>query len=720
MENVVDILTLLDSKRLELGPVASINRPWKHWTLTLDEASVAWLVFDKQGASANSLDEAVLEELDAILASLEAKRPRALVLRSAKPAGFCVGADVAMFRGETDSAAVAKRLQRAHAIVDRLAQLPIATLAIIHGPCLGGGLELALACDQRIAIAGATFGFPEVLLGLHPGLGGTFRATVLINPVEAMTLMLTGKTIPAAKAKSLGLVDAVTEERHVVNAVADMAAGKLPKARPARHARIFGFSRVREVAARRMEKQTTKKVDRRHYPAPFALIDLWCHFGGKPRRGNQQGSAHKAMQSAEINSFAQLVTSATGQNLIRVFFLRETLKTTATQGHKATKTTGAMHHIHVVGAGTMGGDIAAWCAFSGLKVTLADREPKMIAATIARAATLCQRKHLNATEQRAVLDRLIPDLAGDGARHADILIEAVPEKADIKTAVYRELEAKMKPGAILATNTSSIPLEDLRTGLAYPSHFLGLHFFNPLAQMQLVELVSHDGLDDGCRKRALGFIHAINRLPAPVNSSPGFLVNRVLTPYLLEAMLLLDEGVQAETIDQAAIDFGMPMGPVELADQVGLDICIAVADMLAQQLDAEMPAVPQWIRQKVQDGETGRKSGKGFYPWSNDSPGKKSQNSGQVDSALTDRLILPLLNTCVSCLREQVVDASDGEPEDILDGAIIFATGFAPFRGGPLYYARQRGIDDVVATLEKLAARHGERFTPDPGWRTLQ
>ena len=426
------------------------------------------------------------------------------------------------------------------------------------------------------------------------------------------------------------------------------------------------------------------------------------------------------MQTAEIQSFARLVTSPTGQNLIRVFFLREQLKKLASDGHAVAATDPDIRHVHVVGAGTMGGDIAAWCAFSGLKVTLADREPKMIAAAIARAATLCKRKHLSGTEQRAVLDRLIPDLAGDGARHADILIEAVPEKADIKAAVYRELEAKMKPSAILATNTSSIPLEDLRTELTNPSRFLGLHFFNPVAQMQLVELVSHDGLDDSCRTRALSFIDTISRLPAPVNSSPGFLVNRVLTPYLLEAMLLLDEGVNAETIDQAAIDFGMPMGPVELADQVGLDICIAVADMLADQLDGKMPAVPQWIRKKVEAGETGRKSGQGLYSWSNGSADKKNDPGVDEDNSLTDRLILPLLNTCVSCLREQVVDASAGQQQDVLDGAVIFATGFAPFRGGPLHYARQRGIDDVVNALQTLAAEQGDRFSPDPGWRTLQ
>src|SRR5690554_2049582 len=526
---VIDILS--HSARLELGPAGDQSPGrWQHWRLARDEQSIAWLLLDRRGARVNTLDEEVLEELDDILATLEQDPPQALVIRSAKPSGFCAGADVGMFRGVGDPLPVIERLRRAHGILDRLERLAVTTVAVIHGPCLGGGLELALACDRRIAIDGATFGFPEVLLGLHPGLGGTYRATELIDPIQAMTLMLTGKSAPAAKAKALGLVDAVIPERHLAGAVATAAAGKLAQAGRPWHRRLFAIPWLRELAARRMVAETARKVNRQFYPAPFALINLWRNHGGH----------RKGMRVGEIKSFARLVTSATGQNLIRVFFLRETLKGLANQGvasrgqaDQVAASGQVIRHIHVVGAGTMGGDIAAWCAFSGFRVTLADRDPSVIAAAVARAATLCERKHPGRPGKRAVLDRLIPDLAGDGARRADILIEAVPEDTVIKASVYRELEARMKPGAILVTNISSIPLETLRAGLDRPERFLGLHFFNPVAQMQLVELVSHDSVDGACRDRALAFIKAIDRLPAPVQSAPGFLVNRVLTPYLL-------------------------------------------------------------------------------------------------------------------------------------------------------------------------------------------
>ncbi len=691
---------LLDRNRLELGP-GSGESQWRHWSLGRDDNDIAWLLLDRRDRGANALSEEVLEELDAVLGELEARPPRALVIRSAKASGFCVGADVAMFRGVTDVDEAMPRLRRAHDIVDRLDSLPFTTVAVIHGPCLGGGLELALACDHRIAIAGATFGFPEVMLGLHPGMGGTFRAPALGNPLAILPLMLTGKSVPAGKARGLGLVDAVTEERHIAAAVADAAAGKLAGPRPSRLGALLKYAWPRRLAAARMEAATASKVARSQYPAPFALIDLWRQRGGDP----------KAMQAGEIRSFAGLVTSDKGQNLVRVFFLRETLKG---QGDKAAAD---IRHVHVVGAGTMGGDIAAWCALRGFTVTLGDMEPEMIAGAVARARDLCRRKRLDRGEQRAVLDRLVPDLAGDGVPRADLVIEAVPEKIDIKRQVYQDLEARMKPDAILATNTSSIPLEELRQEVRATGRFLGLHFFNPVAKMQLVELVHHDDVHDSHWQRALDFTVALDRLPVPVKSAPGFLVNRVLTPYLLEAMLMLDEGVAPRALDRAAVAFGMPMGTVELADQVGLDICIAVGDMLRERLGGDMPEVPKWIRDKVEAGNTGRKSGRGFYPWKGGQIDKKAekQTGDDAPADAANRLILPMLNACVACLREEVV--ADAE---VLDGAVIFGTGFAPFRGGPIHYARHRGVDEIVSALEKLAEARGPRFTPDAGWQQLK
>jgi 3-hydroxyacyl-CoA dehydrogenase/enoyl-CoA hydratase/3-hydroxybutyryl-CoA epimerase len=365
----------------------------------------------------------------------------------------------------------------------------------------------------------------------------------------------------------------------------------------------------------------------------------------------------------------------------------------------------------------MGGDIAAWCANQGMRVTLVDMKPEPIAGAMKRAADLYGKIMRKPTLVRDALDRLMPDLDGEGVRNADLIIEAVPEKLELKQKVYAGLEPKMKPGAILATNTSSIPLQDLRTTLERPERLLGLHFFNPVSRLQLVEVVSHDGTDGQLLKEALAFVGAIDRLPLPVKSSPGFLVNRALTPYMLEAMMMLDEHVDKLTIDAAAEKFGMPMGPIELADQVGLDICLAVGDMLRSKFGDSLPPTPAWLRDKVASGDLGRKTGKGFYVWKD---GKADKGSGATSAAaptaeMIDRLVLPMSNVCVACLREGIVDDAD-----VVDGAMIFGTGYAPFRGGPLNYARTRGVENVASTLRALAAKFGDRFTPDAGWETFK
>ncbi|MET0970144.1 MAG: 3-hydroxyacyl-CoA dehydrogenase NAD-binding domain-containing protein [Tardiphaga sp.] len=694
------IMTVLKDRVLELGPTPDASGTYRNFKLTRDADGIAWLLFDRANASANTLSADVLEEFDAMLTVLEAERPAGIVIRSAKPSGFIAGADVNEFRGASDALAVETQIGHAHAVIDRFEALKIPTVAVIHSFCLGGGLEVALACQMRIAIEDARFGFPEVMLGLHPGLGGTARFTHLVSPLQAMTLMLTGKTIDARKAKALGLVDAVTQERHVRSAVKDALFGRLKRARRSPLIPLMNFSPVRGILASRMVAEAAKTAPREHYPAPYALIALWEKHGGD----------RAAMLNAEKRSFAELMVTPAAQNLIRVFFLREQIKKLA--GHGST-----IRHVHVIGAGAMGGDIAAWCAHQGLRVTLADMKPEPIAGAIQRAADLFGKIIRKRTGVRDALDWLIPDMDGKGVRSADLIIEAVSEKLELKQQVYAALEPRMKPDAILATNTSSIPLQDLRTTLARPERLLGLHFFNPVSRLQLVEVVSHDGVDPALLARAMAFVGAIDRLPLPVKSSPGFLVNRALTPYMLEAMVMLDEKIDPTTIDAAAEQFGMPMGPIELADQVGLDICLAVGDMLRSKFGDLLPPTPAWLREKVAKGELGRKTGRGFYTWRD---GKADKGAGAMATArptqeMIDRLILPMSNVCVACLREGTVDNADA-----VDGAMIFGTGYAPFRGGPLNYARTRGADNIVATLRTLAAKHGDRFAPDEGWDSFR
>ncbi|MCR6732993.1 MAG: 3-hydroxyacyl-CoA dehydrogenase NAD-binding domain-containing protein [Afipia sp.] len=690
------IMDVLKDRVLELGP-EPIAGPYKHFKLTRDAEGIAWLLFDRAGASANTLSGDVIEELGQIVGVLETERPAGLVIRSAKKSGFIAGADVNEFRGATDAGMVETEMAKAHAVVDRLEALKIPSVAVIHGFCLGGGLEIALACNSRIAIDNARFGFPEVMLGLHPGLGGTARFTHLVSPLEAMTLMLTGKTIDARRAKSLGLVEAVTQERHVRGAVKDAIFGRLRRHKQGLLAKAMNFGPVRGLLANRMRGEAAKTAPKEHYPAPYALVDLWEKHGGD----------RAAMLAAEKPSFANLMVTPTAQNLIRVFFLREQMKKLA-DGRNTVK------QVHVIGAGAMGGDIAAWCANQGLRVTLADMKPEAIAGAVKRAADLFGKIIRKKTDLRDALDRLIPDLNGDGVRSADLIIEAVPENLGLKQKVYAGLEPIMKPGAILATNTSSIPLQDLRTTLKTPQRLLGLHFFNPVSRLQLVEVVSHDGVDPQALATALKFVGAIDRLPLPVKSSPGFLVNRALTPYMLEAMVMLDEKVDKAVIDAAAEKFGMPMGPIELADQVGLDICLAVGDMLRSKFgEAALPPAPDWLRDKVKKGDLGRKTGKGFYEWK-DGRAVKTSSPVQPTDEMIDRLVLPMSNVCVACLREGIV-----ENGDVVDGAMIFGTGYAPFRGGPLNYARTRGGAHVVAALKALEARFGDRFKPDAGWDTF-
>ena len=691
------VLNHLESRWRGSGPASRSDDAYRHWQVAEAGDGTLWISLDVVDADANTLSAPVLEELDALLDSLEGRSPRGLVLRSTKASGFAAGADIEEFADADSADAVARRLERAHQVVDRLEALDVPTVAVVHGHCLGGGLELALACRYRIAVAPASLGFPEVRLGLHPGLGGTVRSIRAMGPLDAMKLMLRGNSIDARKARELGLVDIVTEERHVASAVNAAIAGDIEPAERGIGDAAISTEPGRRIAASRMRSTTAEKVNEEHYPAPFALIELWLDNGGD----------EKAMKRAEIASFSHLLVSDTARNLTRVFFLNQMLKRLGGAGD-------APRHVHVIGAGTMGADIAAWCAIKGMTATLADRDPTALAGAMRSAVSHIDDHVKSSSEARDARDRFIPDFRGDGVAIADLVIEAVPEDVEIKRAVYQDAERRMKAGALLASNTSSIPIATLSDGLSRPESFLGLHFFNPVPKMMLVEVVHHDAVAQSSLDTANAFTTAIGKLPVPVHSAPGFLVNRALMPYLLEAMRMLDEGIAAETIDHAAEAFGMPMGPAELADRVGLDICLHVAEVLREGLDRELPKVPDSLRERVEQGRLGRKAGAGIYDYEDGKP-QKSGNVFASGEAMIDRLVLPMIDACVACLRTGVA----AEPDHI-DAAMVFGAGFAPFRGGPLHYARARGIEAVVARLRELATQHGEHLAPDEGWSAME
>jgi 3-hydroxyacyl-CoA dehydrogenase/enoyl-CoA hydratase/3-hydroxybutyryl-CoA epimerase len=660
-----------------------------------DQDEIAWLTLDRVDSGTNSLSREVLDELDAILTVLNGELPKALVIRSGKENGFIAGADVREFTQIADRDQALALIQRGQDILGRIEALPLPTLALIDGFCLGGGLELALACRYRIASddPATKLGLPEVQLGIHPGFGGTLRLTRLIGPLSGLELMLTGRTLNARAARKLGLVDAVCAERHLQRAARTLALQPpKPFQKPWRE-RLAGLPLARDLVVKLMRRKLERKADRRHYPAPYALLDLWQGFS----------ASEAANYAAEAASVAELIVSDTARNLVRVFLLQEQLKAT---GRRETT---PIQRLHVIGGGIMGGDIAIWCALQGLQVTVQDVDPQRLGQVVQRGRALFSKKLKDRRSIEAAVDRLLPDPEGHGLPRADLVIEAIFEDADAKRALYRQIEPRLKPEAILASNTSSIPLEELATALDRPGRLLGLHFFNPVAKMQLVEVVRAAQSDAEALARGAAFVLAIKRLPLPVQSSPGFLVNRILMPYLLEAVRLVEEGVKPEVIDRAATDFGMPMGPIRLADTVGLDICLSVARILANHYPVE---VPERLQKLVEAGQLGRKSGQGFYTYRGKA--KKENGPDRIPPEVAERLVSRLLNEAVACWREEVVANAD-----LLDAGVIYGTGFAPFRGGPMQHIRNAGVDTLLAQLKALTERHGERFTPDQGWASL-
>jgi 3-hydroxyacyl-CoA dehydrogenase/enoyl-CoA hydratase/3-hydroxybutyryl-CoA epimerase len=669
-----------------------------HWRRETDSDGVVWLCIDKADASANVLSEDVLRELVSVLEPLESDPPRGLVIHSGKRNGFIMGADINEFTS-IDSADQAYELIRiGQQVFDRLEALRCPTVAVINGFALGGGLELALACDYRLALHNKKpiIGLPEVQLGFHPGFGGTVRTVQIAGVRAAMQLMLTGKPITVEKALGQKLIDRIGSPDNWKQAAREMVASRRPKARAPLAERLLNLFFLRPFIVRILEKQVAARARKEHYPAPYAIIDLWAKHGASPRTG----------YDAEARSFAKLMVGSTSRNLVRVFFLQNRLKS---QGGKPDK---KIAHVHVVGAGVMGGDIAAWCALRGLKVTLQDRGAEYIDPALKRAAGLFSKKIRDANDRAAATDRLLVDVDGDGVADADLIIEAIFEDLEAKQSLYQSLESSMKPGAILATNTSSIRLEDLRTVLREPDRFIGLHFFNPVAALPLVEVIRCDDTAQDVLDSGFGFVKGIGKFPLECASSPGFVVNRILAPYMAEAMHLAESGVPITAIDEAAEAFGMPMGPVELLDSVGIDVALHVSKVLGAAFNR---AVPGRLAEMVENKQLGRKSGRGFYEWRDGKAVKPPLEDSDLPADISDRLVLPMLNEAVALLHEGVV-----KDADLLDAGVIFGTGFAPFRGGPLQYARDRGISEILQTMERLAADLGDRFRPHEGWKELQ
>lgn len=649
--------------------------PLKDWRFEIDFENIAWAIFDRENESMNSLGTRPFMELAEIVEFMEGaaarNEVRGLIIMSGKESGFIAGADIRDFANFKTESDVSEAVKNGIEVFDRLEKLKVPVVAAIRGVCLGGGLELALACHYRIADRddGTRFAFPEVKLGIYPGLNGTVRALRQCGALSAMDAMLTGRMIKPASARAMGFVDELVPNPHKLRWAARKAVlSKRRSKGPAFWKKLLVRAPIRGYLAGQMRKKTAAKVREDHYPAPFRLIDLFEKFGDD----------YKRLKAAETPSFAKLMVSDTSRNLRRVFHLSETLKSQAPQnGFKPQR-------VHVIGAGTMGADIAAWCVVCGMEVSLQDLSAEAIEKAIKRSKKLFQKRLRKKVAIDAALARLIPDVEGKNVPRADVVIEAIVENLEIKQKVFSGLEDKLKPGAILATNTSSLPIEDIAAGLKDPGRLIGLHFFNPVAQLPLVEVVQGENSRSEEVEKGCTMVTAIKKFPLIVKSCPGFLVNRVLAPYMFAGMSSYQEGVSREKIDQSAVQFGMPMGPLELADVVGLDVCKHVADVLGLSANDDSELVRMIKNQKL-----GKKTGEGFYVWENGKPKKKDEEfpASELDR-FGKELIAPMLAECEKCLDDKIVADAD-----LIDAGVIFGTGFAPFRGGPMHYLQNAPTD---------------------------
>ena len=638
-----------------------------HWFAEEDAQGIVWLTFDKQGESANTFSRQALEELNSALDEIGAKSPRGLIIRSAK-SNFIAGADIEEFVNFKSSDEAVAFTRMGWDTMQKLRDLPFPTTALINGFCMGGGLELALACRYRVALDDpkTRFAFPEVMLGIWPFWHGLQWLPKRVGPSAAMDMLLTGRTVDARRAKRIGLVDQAVPQRIFENTARMVTLEAPPEKKPKLLERLLLMPLGRKLVVAQARKQVAKRARPEHYPAPYAILDAWLKYDGDP-----------FVEPNDPTSIKALAEHPTTRNLIRIFFLQERLKGIAKDVDFAPR------HVHVVGAGVMGGDVAAVCAQRGLTVTLQDTAPERIAPAIARAAKLFKRRLKDPRRVRDALDRLVPDVEGAGAARADVIIEAIFEDLEVKRSLFAKLEAAAKPEAILATNTSSLKLADIATALQDPSRLVGIHFFNPVSQMMLVEVVMSGNTHPDLVQRASAFVRRIDKLPLPVADSPGFLVNRVLGPYMQNAFRLLDEGHKPETIDAAMERFGMPMGPITLADTVGLDICLAAGKELAKKTAEGTLEAPRVLSEKVARGELGKKTGAGIYRYAKGKPVKGEPE--RFDADFVESLIAPYLNEAKAVLAEGIV--ADAE---LIDAGLIFGTGFAPFRGGPLHYLEQR------------------------------
>jgi 3-hydroxyacyl-CoA dehydrogenase/enoyl-CoA hydratase/3-hydroxybutyryl-CoA epimerase len=680
---------------------------------TMREDGICVLTFDRPGSSANIFDHATLEELRQELDFIAgAPEVTGLILISAKPTIFIAGVDLRRLTESTPQSEIQELLEFGQAQIHRVAQLPMPTVAAIHGAAMGGGYEISLACDYRLAAADRVtrIGLPETNIGVLPAWGGATRLPRLIGLPKALDFILAGKIVNARQALKLGLVDElVPAERLVRAAVQKISRGK--SRRPSHW--LVNNPLTVAILTRSLRRRLLNKT-RGHYPAVMKAFEVMT-------RGITKSIT--ASLALEREGILELARTDACHNLIRLFFQQEHAKKLTPEGSTRSLEPKPVERTAVIGAGVMGAGIAQWLSARGLPVVLRDVNTEQVARGMAGIAKLyrdgVQRHVLTPREARDGLDRIYPAPMEVPLRHVDLVIEAAVENLELKKKIFQRLGDLAGDGTLLATNTSALPVSGLAAVTLRPERVLGLHFFNPVHRMQLVEVIAAPQTAPEALARAVRFVQRLGRLPVVVKDSPGFLVNRILMPYLIEAGDLFEHGASLENLDEAMLDFGMPMGPMRLLDEVGVDVARHVAQTLAASFSDRM-LVPAVLDKMVEAGLLGRKCGRGFYLYGKS--GKPGPNPAvailqggirqQTAAAITrvelqERMVFLMVNEAAHCLEEQIV----GAPEDV-DFAMVMGTGFAPFRGGPLRYADSLGVEKIVGAMEILADGGATQFKP--------
>jgi 3-hydroxyacyl-CoA dehydrogenase / enoyl-CoA hydratase / 3-hydroxybutyryl-CoA epimerase len=663
------------------------------------EDGIAFIRFDRSGSSVNVLDTATLRQLEVIVNDLDRRSLRGIIFVSSKPAVFIAGADLKELAATEDRAGLVELGQE---IFTRIEALRPVTVAAIHGACAGGGLEISLTCDYRVASDAhvTKIGLPEVKLGLIPAWGGSTRLPRLIGLPRALKVILGGDLMPSAKALKLGLVDAIAPPERLTL----LAERFVDKGKPRRSFRHWGWIPAWQTVAALTRKSVLPKT-RGHYPAASSAIDV---VSKSVVRSIPQSLA------AEKKAILALAEGDVSRNLIRLFFLQDRAK------HLPAPKAASIEKTAVIGSGVMGAGIAQWFAARGKEVLLRDVGPEQLAQGLHRAEKLFsdakRRGILSSCEARAGMDRIVPAEIAVQMNSIDLVVEAVSEDMQVKKTIFADLEERVRLDTILATNTSALSIAEISRGLRDPTRLLGLHFFNPVHRMKLVEIARGELTSDLAIDTAVAFVQRIGKLPVVVKDRPGFLVNRILLPYLLEAVRLLVAGAPIEAIDESMLDFGMPMGPLRLLDEIGLDVASDVGETLCKAFPDRMHT-PDVFAQLLADNAKGKKTGRGFYEYRSGrvvgvnrfaiSRREADDKASLTREQLQERMVFLMINEAARCLEEGIVD----DPRDI-DFAMVMGAGFAPFRGGPLRHADHIGITKVTENLERLARSRERQFAP--------